>query len=132
MKTLTTFFILSLLSMASTVQASPLVPLTMSQSSTLVGKVFHDKNGNGFQDNGETGIAGVRLATVTGLLIETDGYGRFHLPNMGEGESQGWSRNFILKLDKASLPEGAKLTTENPRVIHGSIGLNNISFGVLY
>ena len=127
MKILAPILLLTLSSVTTTVYAAPIAPLTQS---TLIGKVFHDKNGNGFQDNGEAGIAGVRLATVTGLLIETDGYGRFHLPDMGE--SQGWSQNFIVKVDKASLPEGAKLTTENPRVIHGSIALNNISFGVLY
>ncbi len=124
MKILASILLLTLSSVTTTVYAAPLT------QSTLIGKVFHDKNGNGFQDNGEAGIAGVRLATVTGLLMETDGYGRFHLPDMGE--SQNWSQNFIVKVDKASLPEGAKLTTENPRVIHGSFALNNISFGVLY
>ena len=127
MKILAPILLLTLSPMASAVHAEPFTPLTQS---TLIGKVFHDKNGNGFQDNGEAGIAGVRLATVTGLLMETDGYGRFHLPDMGE--SQGWSQNFIVKVDKASLPEGAKLTTENPRVIHGSIALNSVSFGVSY
>ncbi|MCF6190852.1 MAG: hypothetical protein L3J51_10255 [Cocleimonas sp.] len=130
MKILAPILLLILSSVAATVHAAPLAPSLTTPKSTLIGKVFHDKNGNGFQDNGEAGIAGVRLATVTGLLMETDGYGRFHLPEMGEPQS--WSQNFILKLDKASLPEGARLTTENPRVIHGSIGLNNISFGVSY
>ena len=124
MKTLTTLLVLSLFSMT---YAAPLI--TTSQS-TLVGKVFHDKNMNGIQDNNEEGIAGARLATVTGLSLETDGYGRFHLAEMGK--SQSWSQNFILKLDKSSLPERAKLTTENPRVIHRSTGLNAISFGVSY
>ena len=128
MKILAPILLLTLSLMASAIHAMPSAPSLTTPQSTLIGKVFHDENGNGFQDNGETGIAGVRLATVTGLLMETDGYGRFHLADM-EG-SQGWSQNFIVKVDKASLPKGAKLTTENPRVIHGSIALNSISFGV--
>ncbi len=119
-----------LLTLSSIALAAPLETSLTTPQPTLIGKVFHDKNANGFQDNGESGIAGVRLATVTGLLMETDGYGRFHLPEMEE--PQGWSQNFIVKVDKASLPEGATLTTENPRVIHGSVTLNSISFGVSY
>ncbi len=130
MKILVSILLLTLSLITSVVHATPLVPSLTTQQPTLVGKVFHDKNGNGFQDNGEAGIAGVRLATVAGLLMETDGYGRFHL--VGMEESKGWSQNIIVKIDKTSLPKGAKLTTENPRVIHGNIVLNNISFGVSY
>jgi len=55
----------------------------------------------------EEGIPGVRLATVEGLLIETDQYGRFHLP------------------------DGATLTTENPRVMRmTNSALNTMRFGV--
>ncbi|MFD1298355.1 OmpA family protein, partial [Lysobacter gummosus] len=63
----------------------------------------------------EHGIPGVRVASVEGLLIETDQFGRYHL----EGVSGGaWERgrNFILKVDPATLPPGAKLTTDNPLV----------------
>jgi len=35
----------------------------------------------------EEGIPGVRIATVEGLLIETDGYGRYHLPDVDGIES---------------------------------------------
>ncbi|KAG1654005.1 tRNA pseudouridine synthase D [Nymphon striatum] len=34
------------------------------QQSTMIGKVFHDRNGNGHLDSNEEGIPGVRLATV--------------------------------------------------------------------
>ena len=130
MKTLIPILILTLSPMASTVHARLLSSTLTIPKSTLAGKVFHDKNSNGFQDKGEAGIAGVRLATVTGLRIETDDYGRFYLPE--KGDARNWSQNLIIKVDKASLPRGAKLTTENPQVIHNGIALNCINFGVSY
>ncbi len=78
----------------------------------------------------EEGIPGVRLATVKGLLIETDGYGRYHIPDV-DGGRRGMGKNFILKVDKATLPEGARFTTENPRVLRlTGAALNKINFGV--
>ena len=100
------------------------------EQSTLIGKVFHDHDGDGYQDSGEEGMPGVRLATVTGLLIETDGYGRYHLPDVDGGRSnQG--RNMILKVDSSTLPRGTTFTTENPRVIRIANGaLHKVNFGV--
>ncbi len=78
----------------------------------------------------EEGIPGVRLATVTGLLIQTDAYGRYSIPDVDAGTT-GIGQNFVLKVDPASLPQGARFTTENPyvlRIINAS--LNKINFGV--
>ena len=63
----------------------------------------------------ERGIPGVRVASVDGLLMETDAWGRFHLVGVDGG---AWTRgrNFILKVDPATLPPGSVFTTENPRV----------------
>jgi uncharacterized repeat protein (TIGR01451 family) len=80
----------------------------------------------------EEGLPGVRLATVTGLLIETDAYGRYSIPDVAIG-STGIGRNFILKVDPATLPQGSRFTTENPyilRILNSS--LNKINFGVQY
>jgi hypothetical protein len=102
----------------------------ISTRSSLIGKVFNDKNGNGIQDMYEEGLVGVRLATVTGLVIETDGNGRYNIPD-AIGETQSWGRSFIIKLDHSSLPQGSSLTTENPRVIRfANAGLGKINFGV--
>ncbi len=104
---------------------------TFVDNATLIGKVFEDKNGNGIQDKGEKGIPGVRLATVTGMVIETDAYGRYHLADLESGGFGGRGRNFILKVDPATLPEGARFTTENPRVYRITAGqLNKIDFGI--
>ncbi|WMT05760.1 OmpA family protein [Lysobacter yananisis] len=63
----------------------------------------------------ERGIPGVRLASVEGLLIETDQFGRYHLEGVAGGPWER-GRNFVLKLDPATLPPGSKLTTDNPLV----------------
>lgn len=78
----------------------------------------------------ELGIPGVRLATVGGLLIETDRHGRYHIADVDGGDfSRG--RNFILKLDTQTLPVGAVVTTENPRVLRMTQALmGKINFGV--
>ncbi|MFK8016954.1 MAG: hypothetical protein AB8G17_16115 [Gammaproteobacteria bacterium] len=55
------------------------------EQTTIIGKVFADDNENGFQDEGEVGIPGVRLATVEGLLMETDAYGRYHIAGVDGG-----------------------------------------------
>ena len=114
------------------VQATSPSPAIFSDSaftqSPLVGNVFYDNNGDGIKNTDEEGIAGVRLASISGLVVETDGYGRFHIPNSNTQE-----QNFILKLDVSSLPAGAKLTTENPRIIRQSIsGLNKVNFGIQF
>ena len=104
--------------------------------STIVGKVFHDRNGNGHQDSNEEGIPGVRLVNVEGLVIESDGYGRFHIPDRKAGNTTvgaSLRKNVLIKVDKASLPDGAVLTTENPRLLSlGNSTLNRIHFGVSF
>jgi len=118
-----------LLLLATNVQAESKTYRVSSQAS-LIGKVFNDIDGDGFQDMNEEGIAGIRLATVTGLIIETDNNGRYHVPD-AYGETQSWGQNLILKLDSASLPQGSSLTTENPRIIRfANTSLNKINFGV--
>ncbi|WP_189644662.1 DUF7507 domain-containing protein [Luteimonas gilva] len=63
----------------------------------------------------ERGIPGVRIASVEGLLIETDQYGRYHLEGVAGGPWER-GRNFILKVDPATLPPGSAFTTDNPLV----------------
>ncbi|MFC5442421.1 hypothetical protein ACFPM9_03695, partial [Rhizobium halophytocola] len=97
--------------------------------SDVIGKVFDDTNRNGYQDDDEPGLPGVRLATVKGQLITTDKHGRYHvacamLPDQRIGS------NFILKLDTRTLPTGYRLTTENPRVVRLTAGnMTKLNFG---
>ena len=95
----------------------------------VIGKVFDDKNRNGYQDKGEPGLANIRLATVRGLLVTTDSHGRYHVacadvPNRDRGSG------FVMKLDVRTLPSGYRLTTENPRIIRLTRGkIGKLNFG---
>jgi uncharacterized repeat protein (TIGR01451 family) len=95
----------------------------------IIGKVFDDRNANGYQDQDEPGIPAVRLATPRGLLVTTDAEGRFHvpcvdIPNMDRGS------NFVMKLDDRTLPSGYRLTTENPRDVRVTRGkMVKLNFG---
>ncbi|MGB0900825.1 DUF7507 domain-containing protein, partial [Halocynthiibacter sp.] len=96
--------------------------------SDVIGKVFDDRNGNGIQNEGEEGLAAVRLVTVNGHLITTDQHGRFHVPCAALPEDGG--SNFTLKLDTRTLPSGYRMTTENPRVLRLTAGrFGRINFG---
>ncbi|BCM24291.1 beta strand repeat-containing protein [Methyloradius palustris] len=97
--------------------------------SDIIGKVFDDQNANGYQDEGEPGIANVRVVTVRGLLVTTDPEGRFHvacadIPQADHGA------NFVMKLDERTLPSGYRLTTENPRDVRVTRGkMVKLNFG---
>ncbi|MDH5368715.1 MAG: hypothetical protein OEW99_01730, partial [Gammaproteobacteria bacterium] len=89
--------------------------------SHVIGKVFDDKNLNGYQDEDESGLAGVNLVTVRGLVSTSDKHGRFHITCAATpDESRG--SNFILKVDERTLPSGYRMTTENPRVQRATRG----------
>ena len=78
----------------------------------------------------DRGIPGVRIASVEGLLIETDPFGRYHLVGIAGGDT-GRGRNFILKVDPSTLPPGTVFTTDNPLVRRITPGLPvRFDFGV--
>ncbi|MBK8457773.1 MAG: DUF11 domain-containing protein [Phyllobacteriaceae bacterium] len=103
--------------------------LPVLDCSEVIGKVFDDRNRNGYQDENEPGLPSVRLATVKGVLITTDKHGRFHVACADMPDSRTGS-NFILKLDARTLPTGYRLTTENPRVVRLTAGkMVKMNFG---
>ena len=107
-------------------------PMPSIAQGTIIGTVFHDSNKNGYLDSGESGVPGVRIATVTGLLIETDAYGRFHITDVNI-ENHHLGQNQLLKVDLQSLPEGARITSENPRLLRTTnMALDKINFGVVF
>ncbi|OTG64967.1 hypothetical protein B9T25_12880, partial [Acinetobacter sp. ANC 4470] len=78
----------------------------------------------------EKGIPGVRIASVEGILMETDQFGRYHLTGVNGGN---WDRgrNFILKVDSSTLPLDAEFTTNNPLLRRITPGLPvRFDFGV--
>lgn len=124
----------------------------------IIGKVFDDVNGDGYQDppeslkrqsnsiaaqralekltpaeikadGGEPGLPGVKLVTPRGDIITTDEYGRFNVPCALLPDGSIGS-NFQLKLDDRTLPTGYRVTTENPRVVRVTAGkLAELNFG---
>ncbi|MBM2578011.1 DUF11 domain-containing protein [Jannaschia sp. Os4] len=126
-------------------------PEAVFACSDVIGKVFDDRNMNGYQDPpsrgitdqaydagkggvapaelvGEPGLAGVRLVAPDGTIITTDGQGRYSVPCAALPEREG--SNFVLKLDPRSLPTGYRVTTENPRVIRLTAGkMARLNFG---
>lgn len=79
----------------------------------------------------ERGIPGVRVASVEGLLMETDQFGRYHLAGMNGGQWER-GRNFVLKVDPATLPAGSRFTTSNPLVRRITPGIPvRFDFGVV-
>ncbi|MGC9449319.1 DUF7507 domain-containing protein [Cereibacter johrii] len=115
-------------------------PEHVFECADIIGKVFDDRNMNGYQDpiDGaaygrgaeaeEPGIPDVRLATPNGTLIQTDKFGRFHVPCAELPGQTG--ANFTLKLDTRSLPSGYRVTTENPRTIRVTPGkMAKLNFG---
>ena len=123
---------LALMSFVFIAQAATPIPELFNDKEltqkSLIGKVFLDTNGDGIQNSNEQGIIGVRLVSVTGVIIETDIDGQFHLQDLSRQ-----SQNILLKLDLSSLPQNAILTTKNPQFMRTSkSGLNKINFGVRF
>lgn len=105
------------------------VPDPTFDCSDIIGKVFDDKNANGYQDQGEPGIPNVRVATARGLLVTTDAEGRFHVPCAAIPQMDRGS-NFVMKLDDRTLPSGFRVTTENPRDVRVTRGkMVKLNFG---
>ncbi|WP_373408848.1 hypothetical protein [Vibrio jasicida] len=63
----------------------------------------------------EDGIPGVKLMTVEGIVIHTDQYGRYHVPDQWALNKKG--KNFLVKLDTDSLPTSMEVVSENPKVL---------------
>ncbi len=83
---------------------------------TIIGKVFDDKNEDGWQDKGEDGIAGAMVVLDDGTYVLTDSHGRYHLPAVQPGQR-------LLKLNSHSLPSGTRFTTPITQVVSVTPGL---------
>ncbi len=112
--------------------AVEVIPEAVFDCSDIIGRVFDDLNGNGVMDDGEPGLAGVRLVTLNGVLITTDAEGRYHVPCAAIPDA-AIGGNYLLKLDPRTLPTGYKLTTENPRdvrVTRGKVAILNFGAAI--
>lgn len=99
-------------------------PSAIFDCATIIGQVFRDEDGNGYQSLSERGIPAARISTLvagTTLVITTDQHGLFHLP-CSVIPNQDRGTNVVLKLDPETLPSGYRITTENPRAIRVTRG----------
>ncbi len=68
----------------------------------IFGKVFIDQNKNGIHDENEPVIQGAKIYLDNGRYAVTDIEGKYHFDNLNP-------RTYVVKIDKTSLPKGAKL-----------------------
>jgi uncharacterized repeat protein (TIGR01451 family) len=105
------------------------VPDALFDCTDVIGKVYDDRNANGYQDEGEPGLANVRIATVNGVLVTTDAQGRYHIA-CAAIPKEGTGSNLVLKLDERTLPSGYRTTSENPAAERATRGkVLKVNFG---
>jgi len=93
---------------------------------TIIGKVFQDLDGDGWQDSGEAGIGGAMVALDNGVYSLTDPHGRFHFPAVEPGQR-------MVKLNVGSISGNARATGKNRQVLSVTPGLlAKANFGVMY
>jgi len=93
---------------------------------TVIGKVFHDLDGDGWQDRGEPGIGGAMVALDSGTYALTDAHGRYHFPAIKPGQR-------MVKLNLNSIDGNAGASGSDKKVLSVTPGLlAKANFGVSY
>lgn len=93
---------------------------------TIIGKVFEDKNADGWQDPGEAGIPAAMVALDDGTYAITDEHGRYHFPAVNPGQR-------LVKINLIGMAVGAVATTPEAKVLSVTPGLLvKANFGVRY
>jgi uncharacterized repeat protein (TIGR01451 family) len=93
---------------------------------TIIGKVFRDNNRDGWQDDGEEGVAGAMVALDNGTYVITDENGRYHFPALQPGHR-------LVKINLNNLGIGAKCSRGETRIVSVTPGLlAKVNFGVSY
>ena len=103
-----------------TVTLDPLLDL-----GTIIGKVFDDRNADGWQDRDEPGVPGSMVALDNGDYAITDEFGRYHFPAVKPGHR-------LVKINLGTLPAGTAATTDEALVVIVTPGLlAKANFGVM-
>jgi uncharacterized repeat protein (TIGR01451 family) len=93
---------------------------------TVIGKVFYDLDGDGWQDRGESGIGDAMVALDNGIYAKTDAHGRYHFPAIKPGQR-------MVKLNLHSIAANARATGSDKKVLSVTPGLlAKANFGVNY
>ena len=82
----------------------------MNTDGIIVGKVYHDINRDGIQqkEDGELGVAGVRIYMENGNFIVTDPEGKYNFYGVS-------AKTHVLKVDRTTIPRETELVTQSNR-----------------
>lgn len=82
----------------------------MNTDGIIVGKVYHDINRDGIQqkEDGELGVAGVRIYMENGNFIVTDPEGKYNFYGVN-------AKTHVLKVDQTTIPNATELVIQSNR-----------------
>ncbi len=82
----------------------------MNTDGIIVGKVYHDINRDGIQqkEDGELGVAGVRIYMENGNFIVTDPEGKYNFYGVS-------AKTHVLKVDRTTIPNATELVIQSNR-----------------
>ena len=82
----------------------------MNTDGIIVGKVYHDINRDGIQqkDDGELGVAGVRIYMENGNFIVTDPEGKYNFYGVS-------AKTHVLKVDRTTIPNATEMVIQSNR-----------------
>ncbi|MDX2372870.1 hypothetical protein NJD71_01875 [Psychrobacter sp. PP-21] len=82
----------------------------MNTDGIIIGKVYHDINRDGIQqkEDGELGVAGVRIYMENGNFIVTDPEGKYNFYGVS-------AKTHVLKVDRTTIPAASELITQSNR-----------------
>ena len=82
----------------------------MNTDGIIIGKVYHDINRDGIQqkENGELGVAGVRIYMENGNFIVTDPEGKYNFYGIS-------AKTHVLKVDRTTIPNATELVIQSNR-----------------
>ncbi|WP_423814056.1 SdrD B-like domain-containing protein [Psychrobacter sp. 219-2-C] len=82
----------------------------MNTDGIIIGKVYHDINRDGIQqkEDGELGVAGVRIYMENGNFVVTDPEGKYNFYGVS-------AKTHVLKVDRTTIPNAAEMVTQSNR-----------------
>ncbi|MEN6670483.1 SdrD B-like domain-containing protein [Psychrobacter sp. B38] len=83
---------------------------TINTDGIIIGKVYHDINRDGIQqkEDGELGVAGVRIYMENGNFVVTDPEGKYNFYGVS-------AKTHVLKVDRTTLPNATEMVTQSSR-----------------
>ncbi|WP_298872419.1 SdrD B-like domain-containing protein [uncultured Psychrobacter sp.] len=82
----------------------------MNTEGIIIGKVYHDINRDGIQqkEDGELGVAGVRIYMENGNFVVTDPEGKYNFYGVS-------AKTHVLKVDRTTIPNATEMVTQSNR-----------------